>query len=277
MKQYRYSIIILSLLVFIQSATVHSDIAESRADSLEKAKKYFSFAVQYKNNNDYDEALVNYERSIALNDTMYQVHFSYADLLMKMNKTAYARRELLITYTLNPDHYKSAALLARLYHEAALYDSALVMYEALYRIDPDQRSLLTTIAGLRAYLGLNEAALDAYLQFIDSGDASFDILMRTSQAAETLERFELARTLATKALGKCPDDPTALRAAARTSLALVDPVSATGYLRRSAEVDSSDTDSLVRLENLSRDRSDTVQLVWALSEHHRREPQQNSQ
>jgi len=263
----------LGLLILMQTTAAYSDMAVSRADSLEKAKKYFSFAVQYKNNGDYDEALVNYEQSIALNDTVYQVHFSFADLLMKMDKTIPARRELLLSYTLNPDHFKSAALLAQLYHEAAVYDSALVMYEAMYRIDPAQRSLLTTIAGLRAYLGMNEAALDAYLEYIESEDASCETLMKASKVAETLERNELARTLAGKALVKCPGDMSALRAAARTSLALNDPASAIGYFRRIAEADSSDAESLARLESLSRDRGDNDQFLWALTEHNRREPE----
>ena len=162
-------IVLLFSLIVATSVTRACPEEISRADSLLKAKKHFSFAVQYKNNEKYDDAVRNYETSIAYNDTVFQVHYSFADLLMKMNNLPYAKRELLDVFVLNPDHYKSIALLSKMYYESADYDSALIMYENMYRLQPNQLTILESIANLREHTGKTESALDAYGELINNG------------------------------------------------------------------------------------------------------------
>ncbi len=98
-------------LVFLMLFSVFMDETQSaemsKADSLLNARKHFSFAVQYKENEEYELAREQYKKSIALNDTVYQVHYSYADLLMKMDRTKDAERHYLKSLCLNPEHYNS--------------------------------------------------------------------------------------------------------------------------------------------------------------------------
>ncbi|MCK5346014.1 MAG: hypothetical protein KAR20_21535, partial [Candidatus Heimdallarchaeota archaeon] len=170
MKIRNYILILASIIIFQAGITSRGFFAEiSKADSLLKAKKHFSFAVEYKKNEKYEDAFRNYETSIAYNDTVYQVHYSFADLLLKMNKPEYAKRELLTSFTLNPGHFKSASILASQYYKSAVYDSALVMYEAMHKIKPKQDSILSNIASLREFLDMTEKALESYAELIAKG------------------------------------------------------------------------------------------------------------
>ena len=237
-----------------------------------KAKKHFSFAVQYKNNEKYDDAFRNYETSIAYNDTVFQVHYSFADLLMKMNNLPYAKRELLDVFVLNPDHYKSIVLLSKMYYESADYDSALIMYENMYRLQPDQLTILESIASLREHTGKTESALDAYADLIEKGNATYANYMKAASLAEHLEKNDIARDFALKALELKQDDIDAVNTVIETSLALNDTETAIGYLHRLSQLDSTDTQSLIRLEKIYRAASDMEQLTLTLKEHNKRAP-----
>ena len=242
------------------------------ADSLEKAKKHFSFAVQYKNNENYEEAIKNYEISLAFNDTVFQVHYSFADMLLKMSRTNEAKRELLNTLMLNHDHFKSAALLSGLYHKVAQYDSALVMYETMYRLKPDSLAYLSSIAGLSAYLELHDKALAAYRELIRKGENTFDNYLRASQHAEKTGDMELADELVLQALRKQPDDTTALQTAASISLARDNTKSVIDYQQRLVVLNPSDQVLLYNLEQLCRKHGDNDQLIWVFKERIRQSP-----
>ena len=107
-KKSAYVVFLLFLLLF--GGRVHA-AGMSQADSLLKASKHFSFAVQYKDNGAYDSAYAQYKKSIAFNDTVYQVHYSFGDLLMKMDLHQEAKIHYLKSLKLNPHHYNSAVML----------------------------------------------------------------------------------------------------------------------------------------------------------------------
>jgi len=261
----------LAFLTVFAAAGMSAETAASHADSLLKARKHFSFAVQYKKSGNYEQAFENYRRSIAYNDTVYQVHYSFADLLMKMNRPLEARREYAASLRLNPNHYKSALMLSKLYYEAAEYDSALTAYETLYRLKPEDPEVLETIAALRDYTGRKKEALDAYGELIARGGDTFDNCLRAASAAVSVGDMEAGDRFIRKALAKRPDDRNALLLAYRISAGRNDLSSATRYLRRLAEIDP-DTAVMEKLEKISRARGDTENLMWALKHRHELEP-----
>ena len=270
MIKSNYILVLVAIIFQICVPSQGYSTETSKADSLLKAKKHFSFAVQYKKNEKYEDAFKNYETSLAYNDTVYQVHYSFADLLLKMNKPEYAKRELLASFTLNPGHFKSASILAGLYYDSAEYDSALVMYEAMYAISPDQDSILSNIASLREYLNMTEEALESYEELIAKGMDSYGNLMKASLLAAHIENYKLSEDYAVLALDKKPGDIDALNAALHASTEAGDMKSAEAWLRLLTAADSTGTEALVKLENLYRANSDTGQLIWALTEHHKR-------
>ncbi|MFC1693449.1 hypothetical protein ACFL1R_08095 [Candidatus Latescibacterota bacterium] len=254
------------ILLLLQTDAAADEI--SKADSLLNAKKHFSFAVQYKKNKDYASAYEQYVRSIAYNDTVYQVHFSFADLLIKMNRPVKARCELLRSLTLNPSHYQSAAGLASLYYESAQYDSALVLYEKMYCFKPG-KELLASIAGLRNYLGKKEEALEAYTELIKSGEDSYEILMNASSLAVAVGKLDKGQQFITLALQKKPGDNDALKAAAKISLARDDTKSSILYLRQLVESGSNDLWIITKLEDIYRYTGNTKNLIRVLERHHK--------
>ncbi len=261
----RFITFLLSIWLITISGAALAEVTEK--DPLYNAKKHFSFAVQHKNNKDFELALEQYKLSISYVDTVYQVHFSFADLLLKMGLPLEARREYSASLKLNPSHSKSASILAKMYHESAEYDSALAMYEVVYRLEPENLEILAGIANLRDYLGKKTEALETYEKLIDHDEVSYEILMRASSLALSLDEFEKARSFLTLVLKKHSDDLDALKNAASACLAMNDPVAASLHLRRIAETDSTDISSLIRLEDIYRRQNDTGNLIWALELH----------
>ena len=255
---------LLLALALAAAAPSSSPVAESREDSLLAAKKHFSFAVQYKKNGEFDDALIQYGKSIAYNDTVYQVHFSFAELLMLMGKTERAKTEYMRTLALNPRHSASATALAEMYYRKAAYDSALVMCEALHRIAPSDTTL-TEIVRLREFLGRDTEALDGLTTLIGHGDQSRDTLLRASRLALKTGDFTAADRLSSLLLIEHPDDSETLRIAARATLSLNDSVRAARFLERLADADSTDVSVLSDLSSLYRSLGEQRGLIRTLT------------
>ena len=244
----------------------------TRADSLLKAKKHFSFAVQYKKGGSFKQALENYRQSIAYNDTVYQVHYSFADLLMKMDRIDEAKREYAISLRLNPKHYNSASMLAKLHYESAHYDSALTTYEIMYGLKPDDVGLLTTIAGLREYLGKDAEALEAYKTIAAAGGDNGETLMKAVSLAVKMKDWEEAERLVEPILERRPGDRDALNIAATVSTERNDLASAVQYLRILAATDTSDVAALEKLETTAELNGDIENRLWAMERLHALSP-----
>lgn len=244
----------------------------SAADSMQEAKKHFSFAVQNKNNGNHEEALRQYSRSLSFCDTLYQVHYSYADLLYKLDMTDDAIVHFRKAFDLNPEYYNSALMLSKLYHAKGLHDSVLVMYERMNTLKPGNNELLVNIAGLREYLGDEAGALDAYRKAVESGVTDTGVVMRAAKLAYKTGDTLAAAEYAVMILDAEPGDMEALAIAAQTALDRGDEVSAAGYLKRSVEI-APDIDKIVRLEALCKSLNDTENLLWALELHHALAPE----
>ena len=166
--------------------------ALSHADSLLLAKKYFSYAIQFKDIGNSEEALKNYRRSIACNDSVYQVHYSFGDFLLKSKRKDDARNEFNRALMLNPSHYNSAAMLALLYSEAAMYDSTLTMYETMSRIKPENVAILVSIASLQQHLGHTGKALNSYIKLLERDALSSENAVTAGLLALQHEKWKLA-------------------------------------------------------------------------------------
>ena len=156
------TLIVISIVI---AQPVYAEM--SRDEKITEAKKHFSFAVQNKNIENYEESRRQYEKSLAIFDSLHIVHFSYGDLLIKIGKKEEAGRHFLKSILLNPEHFGSASMLARLYYEKGDYDSSLVMYEHMYELKPDNNEILASIAGLREYLGRYNGAFGDYVKLIE--------------------------------------------------------------------------------------------------------------
>jgi len=260
---------IAAITIIVLLAGARESIAqnESKADSLLKAKKHFSFAVQYKKSGSYEQALVNYKQSIAYNDTVYQVHYSFGDLLLEMERPLEARREFAISLRLNPEHYNSAAMLAKLYYEAALYDSSLTVFETMYKLKPDDTQTLHNIGSLREHLGMKREALDAYEELYEATEATFPLSLAAGLAFD-LEEWEKAKRYNDLMIEKTPGENVYLKRGANISLKLNDPQGALHYIRSLAGNGESDIQALERIEKDSRFTGDTDTVIAALKLHH---------
>ncbi len=266
-------IVYFTLLLFSSFFSSEIKAAEmSKTDSLFQAQKHFSFAVQYKEREEYELAIEQYEKSISFNDTVYQVYYSFADLLMKMNRPQDAKLQYLKSLSINSKHYNSALMLAKLYYESAIYDSTLKMYEIIYELENDNYEVLASIAKLREYLGMKETALDAYKELIQNGQNSYENLMKVVELAISVGDYESAENYIDSILKEYPDDINVLKMAAEINIALENYSSANKYLRQIAVFDSTNVSILTKLEIICRLSGDTDNLIWSLERHHRLSP-----
>ena len=89
--------------LFIMGALLASPAkSENGTSADEMARQHFSFAVQNKKGGDLKEAVAQYEKSLSYDNTIFQVHYSYADLLLEMGKKEQARRHYLTSYNPEP-------------------------------------------------------------------------------------------------------------------------------------------------------------------------------
>lgn len=236
-------------------------------DYIRDAKMHFSFAVQSKNNNNFEEAAKQYEKSISLYDSLYQVRYSYADMLLSEGKKEAARASFRRAYDLNPDYYNSAVMLSNLYYEAGKHDSVLVMFEAMYRLKPENIQLLVSIAGLKEYMGDREGALESYSRAIEAGETSFDVLMKAAELSLALDKSDTAMNYTEKALKLNADDVNALSIAAAISEKSGNDRAALDYNLRLLDIMPS-VDGAVKTETLARKLNDTESLTCTLQCHH---------
>ena len=259
----------IATLIVINIVIAQPVYAETgRDEKINDAKKHFSFAVQNKNIENYEESQRQYEKSLAFFDSLNIVHYSYGDLLVKMGKIEMARQHFLKSLLLNPEHFGSAAILARLYYEKGDYDSSLVMYEHMYELKPDNNDILASVAGLREYLGRDNAAFGDYEKLIESGEDSYDNLMHAAKLALKLEKNENARHYAVMALEKEHGDSEALKIAGKISAYIGEWEKAAGFYRQLAESESTSVEIIIELENIYHTLSDDKNLIWALERHH---------
>ena len=260
------ALVILTVTAFAVPPVMAQTQTPAANDSLQQAKMHFSFAVQYKNNGEYEQAVDQYRQSIAWSDTLFQVHYSFADMLLSMGQKEEAQAELLRTLKLNPGHYKSASVLAELYNAESRYDSTLAMYETMQRIEPDTK-LLETIAGLRAYLGDIAGAFVANRQLIAAGDTSAGRMGTAADYGYAIGELVLADAYIQGALAQEPDNTTYLRLAARISMRRDKMESALPFLLRLSESDPPDTWAIHTIEKYARSKGNTELLVRALGMH----------
>ena len=264
----KFVLVLIFTVIFYTTVSAQTVSGEDKS----QAKQHFSFAVQNKKSENYEEAVKQYEKSLALDSTVYQVYYSYADMLMSMGKEQDARRRFLQAFNLNPEHYSSAAMLARLYYQESVFDSALVMYECMYKLKPEKSEFLTVIAGLKEYLGMDEEALAAYNTLFDAGNCTFEQKMRAAKLALKLGNAECANKYAESALEDNPDDVNALKIAASTGLDMGNTQEATLNYRKLAESDAASITIVETLEKLYGEQSDRNGILWTLERHHELAP-----
>lgn len=237
-------------------------------DNVNQARKHFSFGVQQKKAGNNDEARRQFEKSIASCDSLYQVQYVYGELLVDMGDNKSAMKAFERALELKPDYYNAAAQLAKLRYGDGDYEGTLKMYSLMYELKPENKKLLVSMTSIREYLGDDDGAYSDLKLLIDSGQDSYDNLMRAAMFAFDKEEYEDAHMYAVLALGKKKDDTTALELAGKTGRLMDDSEKAIRYYRRLAELDSTSVETITILSELYRTASDRGNLVWSLKRHH---------
>ncbi len=266
-------LIITALIAFAVFSCHAVDSAEvSPADSVSLAQKHLNFAIQYKKTGQYEEARIQYEKSLQYNPNSSEIHISFADLLLKSGDKERARAKLLSALQLEPQRYELSAHLATLYYEKGMYDSTLVMYEKMNQHKPNIE-LQHNMAKLYDYVGEYDTAIGIYKRLIDKGELSEKDALYAANLSFNAKRFESAKYLLEKVISKNNFHIEALSLAARAALAMDDEDSAAVFFRRLVEQKNNSPVAIGFLEKYYKSVGDSTSLAWVLDVHHKNQPQ----
>jgi len=158
----------MSLLVLLQSIWVlvlaptvwAQQTVSTPADSVPEAKMHYSFARQYHRNKQYDDAILQYRKSLSYDPHNPQAHYHLGNIyyLDKADTTsalaAYRQAVALDSAYVNAYHR-----LSRIYYARANYDSAIVAFEQLAVLRPDEPDFRRRLVLLHVYRGQHGKAV----------------------------------------------------------------------------------------------------------------------
>ena len=156
------------LIVFIVSVIPVSghtqSVALAEVDSLLEAKRHYRFAKEYDKNRMYEDAIVEYQKSLSFKADNPNVYYDLANLLYRLERYHEAQQQCFRCLELDSTFVVAHYLLALLWHKAANYDSAIVEFEKTIALDPSYIQIHRTLADLYRYKGWDEKALRQYLR-----------------------------------------------------------------------------------------------------------------
>lgn len=183
--------LVLTILHAAPCSGNRESFAPTEVDSVLEAEKHYRFGKQYDKNGMHEDAIVQYQKSLAFRTDNPNVHYDLANLFFRLQRYEEAQQECLRSLEADSTFVLGHYLLALLWYNAADYDSAIVEFEKTIALDPSYKQIHQTLASLYVYRGLEEEALVQYL--------------RAAEVAAELpreERFELFLHLGNLAAGK---------------------------------------------------------------------------
>ncbi len=168
--------ILLWPVLFILSVTPVDGNTESFAsaevDSVLEANKHYSFAKEYDKNRMYEDAILQYQKSLSFRADNPNVHYDLANLLYRLERYQEAQQQCFQCLQIDSTFVLAHYLLALLWYEAANYDSAIIEFEKTMALDSSYTQIHRTLADLYSYKGLTEKALQQYLRAAEVGWSS---------------------------------------------------------------------------------------------------------
>ncbi|MCK4590363.1 MAG: tetratricopeptide repeat protein [Candidatus Latescibacteria bacterium] len=147
-------------------------VAPAEVDSVLEAKRHHSFAKEYDKNRMYEDAILQYQKSLSFKIDNPNVHYDLANLLYRLKRYREAQQQCLQCLQVDSTFVFAHYLLGLLWYEVANYDSAIVEFEKTIALDPSYTQIHRTLANLYSYKGLDGKALQQYLRTAEVGDNS---------------------------------------------------------------------------------------------------------
>jgi hypothetical protein len=101
------------------------------------ARLHNNLAMAYAENNKFDEAIVEYNKSLKINDKYPQTHHNLANTYLAVNKTELAKNEYKIAISLNENFMPSYVPLIKIYSQDKEYEKITPLIDKLLEKSPD--------------------------------------------------------------------------------------------------------------------------------------------
>ena len=135
----------------------------AEVDSTLEARKHYSFAKQYEQNEMYEDAVTQYRKALQFDLRSPKIHYSLGRLYYQLKQAPLAKTEFLWATRLDSAYADAHHMLARVYYDAlhvdADYDSCLMEFERTAALRPDDPALRRVLVELYAFREQYEDAL----------------------------------------------------------------------------------------------------------------------
>jgi len=169
-------------------------------------------------------------------DTQIEIHTLRAEMMIDMGQLDQAMDELLSCIELEPDHVRSAILLADIYLMQNLPEIACKYLEGIIEQNPDELDVAFILSEIYSDMGLWEKAL-SLLESLEDSEYKDKVKISKGKILSQTGRFEQAYSLFQQALEDDPEQVDALVGCALTALQLNENEEAMIYCDRLLELE----------------------------------------
>jgi len=169
--------------------------------SLQSFENLFKHANQFFQSNNFDEAILHYQKALSLNPTSAQTHFNMGLALLRQKNidTAMASFERAIVY--KPSYSKAYANLGKILQQKKLKAQAIEQYKQALSLDPSLLEISLALARIYNEQHKFQGAIDALEESLEihSNDIallfelanSYNMVNRIEEALEIYKRLEI--------------------------------------------------------------------------------------
>ena len=112
-----------------------------------KAKQHYRSGIQFRNNNQFSEALAEFNKAIVLNKTFDSAYVEIGNIYSKAGKMDTAIINYNKALAVNPKYADALFGIAKIYRDAIKkYDSAIYFFDAAAKLDPTNKEIFYGLA-----------------------------------------------------------------------------------------------------------------------------------
>ncbi len=151
------------------------------------AGAYHNLGVVLSMEKNYDEAIVQFQKALALDPKSFDTHNSLALVLVNKRQFDQALYHFGEDIRLNPDSVESWVARASLLHELGRLDEAIADCRQALKLKPNHATALFYLGNALFYTGRSREAVEVFRRFLALNPQSVDILNRLAWVLATTE------------------------------------------------------------------------------------------
>ncbi len=152
----------------------------------------FALAVALQNINQFDEAIIQYNKAISINSSSPEVHLQYSQLLMSQGDYTSALEQLKIVRSILPENKQALFMIAQCYYEQGNYIESEKNYINFLNYDKNNFNAINNLGRLYEEAGKPEMAIERFQQALKINNDIAITHLNLGKVLVKTEQFEQA-------------------------------------------------------------------------------------